>query len=306
MGITLAEEAAAAMATTVPIPAPITEGAVEQLTETGAAAKDVWNTIANFATTTGIKIIIAIVILLVTFKIISVLGRKLKNKVESSEKLDKTLSKSICYIAVVCLKALVIVCLIGYLGIETSGITALITSLGIGVSLAVNGTLANFAGGALLLITRPFKIGDYISAQGHEGTVEDIRICNTKIATVDNKVIYLPNSAFSSGVIVNCSEKELRRVDLDFSVGGNDPAKVSSILLDTCAAEKTVLQNPAPFARMTDYGAGRGVKVTLRAWCKSADYWDTYFAILDHTRKAFETAGIVIPFDQLDVHIKNS
>ncbi len=306
MGIAFAEEAAEAVATAVPTAAPVAEGAAEQLAETGAAFSDVWNTIANFATTTGIKIIIAILILLITFKIINALGKKLAKKVEANEKLDKTLSKTLCYIVVTGLKVLVVVCLIGYLGIETSGISALIASLGVGVGLAVNGTLANFAGGALLLITRPFKIGDYISAQGCEGIVDDIRICNTKVLTLDNKVIYLPNSALSSGTIVNYSEQELRRVDLDFSVGGNDPDKVRKTLLDVCANEKLVLSDPAPFVRMTDYGAGRGVKVTLRAWCKGAEYWDTYFAILDDAQKAFVAAGIVVPFDQLDVHIKNN
>ncbi len=292
MGIAYAEE--------------IVEGATAQIAETKAAASSVWESIANFATTTGIKIVIALVILLVTFKIINVLGKKLKAKVEASEKMDKTLSKTLCYAVVVGLKILVVVCLIGYLGIETSGISALIASLGVGVGLAVNGTLANFAGGALLLITRPFKIGDYISAQGNEGFVEDIKICNTKILTIDNKVVYLPNSALSSGTIVNYSEKELRRVDYDFSVGGNDPDKVCATLLDVCAKEELVLNDPAPFARMTDYGAGRGVKVTLRAWCKSENYWDTYFALMNDAQKAFDAAGIVVPFDQLDVHIKNN
>ena len=306
MGIAFAEEAAEAVATAVPTAAPVAEGAAEQLAETGAAINDVWNTIANFATTTGIKIVIALIILLITFKIINAIGKKLKAKVEKSEKMDKTLSKTLCYVVVVGLKVLVVVCLIGYLGIETSGISALIASLGVGVGLAVNGTLANFAGGALLLLTRPFKIGDYISAQGNEGIVEDIKICNTKIITLDNKVVYLPNSALSSGTIVNYSEKDLRRVDLDFSVGGNDPDKVCKTLLDVCAKEKLVLKDPAPFARMTDYGAGHGVKVTLRAWCKSAEYWDTYFAVLDDAQKAFDAAGIVVPFDQLDVHIKNN
>lgn len=306
LGVAFAEEAAEAVATAVPTAAPVAEGAAEQLAETGAVFTNIGNTVANFVTTTGIKIIIALVILLVTFKIINSLGKKLTARVEKNGKTDKTLSKTLSYIVVVGLKVLVVVCLIGYLGIETSGISALIASLGVGVGLAVNGTLANFAGGALLLITRPFKIGDYISAQGNEGTVEDIRICNTKVITVDNKVVYLPNSALSSGTIINYSEKDLRRVDLDFSVGGNDPDTVRKTLLDVCAQEQLVVKDPEPFARMTDYGAGHGVKVTLRAWCKCSDYWDTYFALLDDAQKAFDAAGIVVPFDQLDVHIKNS
>lgn len=264
------------------------------------------STIINWATGTGVKILIALIILLVSFRIINVLGRKITKKLESSDKLDKTLTKTISYIVRIALKVLVVVCLIGYLGIETSGISAVIASLGVGVGLAVNGTLSNLAGGAMILITRPFKIGDYISAQGVEGTVDDIRICNTIIHTVDNKVIYLPNSGLSTGTIVNYSEQDNRRVDLDFSVAGNDPVKVREILLDVCRKEALVLDDPAPFARMTDYGAGNGLKITLRAWCKTAEYWDTYFALLDDVQKAFDAEGIVIPFNQLDVHMKNN
>ncbi|MBR7076284.1 MAG: mechanosensitive ion channel family protein, partial [Lachnospiraceae bacterium] len=119
------------------------------------------------------------------------------------------------------------------------------------------------------------------------------------------RTIYLPNSALSTGTIINYSEKDLRRVDLEFSVGGNDPEKVRNILLDVCKNEEKVLADPEPFARTTDYGAGNGVKVTLRAWCKGADYWDAYFNLLDDVRAAFEDNQIVIPFQQMDVHIKN-
>ena len=203
------------------------------------------------------------------------------------------------------MKILVVVCLIGYLGIETSGISALIASVGVAAGLAINGTLANLAGGVMILITRPFRVDDFIEAQGEQGVVEEIKICYTKIHTLDNRNIYLPNSALSTGTIINYSEKDLRRVDLEFSVGGNDPEKVRNILLDVCKNEEKVLSDPEPFARTTDYGAGNGVKVTLRAWCKGADYWDAYFNLLDGVRKAFEENKIVIPFQQMDVHIKN-
>lgn len=261
--------------------------------------------LAEWATTTGIKILIALVVLLIAFRIINVICRKFSAKLEATGKVDQTLTRALTNVSRIGLKILVVICLIGYLGIETSGISALIASLGVCVGLAVNGTLSNLAGGVMILITRPFKVGDYINAQGGEGTVEDISICYTKILTVDNKAVYLPNSALSTGVIVNFSEQELRRVDLDFSVGGNDPALVRNVLLDVCEKEELVKNDPAPFARLTDYGAGNGVKITLRAWCDSAAYWDTYFALLDDVQKAFDEAGIVVPFNQLDVHIKN-
>ena len=263
------------------------------------------DTLGKWAASSGLKILIALVILFVGFKLINTLSKKIMKKLEASSRLDQTLTQTLGYLVKITLKVLIIVCLIGYLGIETSGISALIASLGVAVGFAVNGTLSNLAGGLMILITHPFKLGDYISAQGNEGTVSDIRICNTKILTVDNKVVYLPNSGLSTGVITNYSEQDLRRVDLDFSVGGNDPDHVQKVLLKVCADNSLILTDPAPFARLTDYGAGRGVKMTVRAWCKSADYWTVYLGLLEQAQKAFDQEKIVVPFDQLDVHMKN-
>lgn len=253
---------------------------------------------------TGVKVVIALVILLISFKVISTVCKKLKVSLERQKKLDTTLTNTLCYVASIALKGLVLICLVGYLGIETSGLSAVIASLGVCVGLAVNGTVSNLAGGVMLLVTRPFSVGDYISAQGVEGTVENIYICNTKVITVDNKTIYLPNSALSTGTVINFSEKPTRRVDLEFSIGGNDPSFVRATLLDVCDAEEKVLKDPAPFARVVDYGAGNGVRMTLRAWCNTADYWDVYFNLLDATQKAFDEKGISIPFNRVDVHMK--
>ena len=261
-------------------------------------------TVASWATT-GAKVIIALIILLIAFKIINALARKIEKKLLAAEKLDKSLVKALTNIIKIVLKVIVVISLAGFLGIDTTGIAALVAALGVSVGLAVNGALSNFAGGALLLITRPFKIGDYISAQGYEGIVEDIRIVNTKLVTLDNKVVYLPNGALSSGSILNFSEKDLRRVDHVFSVGGNDPEKVKDIILKVCGECENVLQDPAPFARVSDYGAGNGVKVTLRAWTKTGTYWDVFFDLLEKINAAFDENGIVIPFNQLDVHVKN-
>ena len=263
------------------------------------------NTIINWATHTGVKILIALIILFIAFKIINAVAKRFAKKFENNPKYDKTLTRTFLYAGKIVLKILVVICLIGYLGIETSGISALIASVGVAAGLAINGTLANLAGGVMILVTRPFKVDDLISAQGEEGIVEDIRICYTKIKTLDNKTVYLPNSALSTGTVVNYTEKDLRRVDLEFSVGGNDPVKVRELLLDVCNKEEKVLQSPEPFARVTDYGAGNGIRITMRAWCKTEEYWDTYFNLLDAVKETFDANNIVVPFDQLDVHIKN-
>jgi len=253
----------------------------------------------------GIKVVISIVILLIAFPLIGKICRNIQKSILKKGKLDETVTKTLIYMCNIALKIIVVICIVGYLGIDTSGLAALVASLGVCVGLAVNGAVSNLAGGILILVTRPFKIGDYISAQGYEGIVEEIHVINTKIVTVDNKVVYLPNGNLSSGCMVNFSEKELRRVDLDFSIGGNDPDKVKEIIFQTCSECENILTDPAPFAKVTDYGAGNGVKLTLRAWCKSGSYWDARFELLDKVNKAFDKNGVVVPFNQLDVHIKN-
>lgn len=260
----------------------------------------------NWVLSTGIKIVAALLILLISFRIVTLISRRIEKKLEKSGKFDKTLVRTLSYASRLVVKIVIATCLVGWLGVDTTGIAALIASLGVGIGLAVNGALSNFAGGILLLVTRPFKVGDYIVAQGSEGIVEDIRIISTKIVTLDNKVVHLPNGALSSGNIVNYSEKDIRRVDLTFSVAGNDPEVVRKLIADVCEADEKVLKDPAVFVRVSDYGAGNGVKVTMRAWCKTEQYWDTYFDLLSGVQKAFETNSIVIPFNQLDVHIKNN
>ena len=277
---------------------------MEETTATKTA--EIIEALRNWALTTGVKIVAALIILLISFRIVTIISRRIEKKLEKSGKFDKTLVRTLSYAGRLVVKIVIATCLVGWLGVDTTGIAALIASLGVGIGLAVNGALSNFAGGILLLVTRPFKVGDFISAQGADGIVEDIRLVSTSIVTLDNKVVHLPNGALSSGNIVNYSEKDIRRVDLDFSVAGNDPELVRSLILGVCDADEKVLKDPATFVRVTDYGAGNGVKVTMRAWTKTEQYWDTYFDLLNGVRKAFEENKIVIPFNQLDVHIKNN
>jgi len=277
---------------------------MEETTATKTA--EIIEALRNWALTTGVKIVAAIIILLISFRIVTLISRRIEKKLEKSGKFDKTLVRTLSYAGRIVVKIVIATCLVGWLGVDTTGIAALIASLGVGIGLAVNGALSNFAGGILLLVTRPFKVGDYIAAQGSEGIVEDIRIISTKIVTLDNKVVHLPNGALSSGNIVNYSEKDIRRVDLVFSVAGNDPEVVRKLITDVCDADEKVLKDPAVFVRVSDYGAGNGVKVTMRAWCKTEQYWDTYFDLLNGVQKTFEANNIVIPFNQLDVHIKNN
>lgn len=269
----------------------------------------IWETVQTWLTTTGIKIVVAIILLIISFTIINAVCRKIAKKgkkLEESGKVDKTIYRTLSYIAKVALKILVVVSLIAYLGIDTGAITALVASLGVGVGLAVNGTLSNFAGGIMLLFTRPFKDGDYISANGYEGTVEDIFICNTRIRTPDNKVIYLPNGKLSTSEIINFTQNPTRRVDLTFSIAYEDDfEKAEKIILDIAANHPKILKDPAPKARVKEH-ASSSINIFCPVWCNSSDYWDVKFDMNELVKKAFDENGISIPFNQLDVHVKNN
>mgnify|MGYP002520597924 FL=1 len=269
--------------------------------------QQVWQTVQNWLTNTGIKIVIAIAIMIVSFSLINWICKKIAKradkKVAQNKKIDKTIYKTVSYVVKVALKVLVVIALIGYVGIDTSAITALIASLGVGVGLAINGTLSNFAGGVLILITRPFKDDDYIQACGYEGTVEDIRICHTRLRTIDNKVVYLPNGKLSTSEIVNYSEKDLRRVDLTFSISYSDDfEKAKAVIADVCAQNKFILKDPEPSVRVSAQSAS-SIDILTRVWCKNADYWTVNFDMLENVKKAFDQNGITIPFNQLDVHV---
>lgn len=262
------------------------------------------DTIVNWATNVGVKIIIALVVMFVSFKVINFLGRKIEKRGEAKNS-DKTIMKTLAYVLKLGLKVIVVVCLIGYLGIDTSGITALIASLGVCFGLAVNGAVSNIAGGVLIILTRPFKIDDYIEAQGYSGTVVDIHMTNTKLCTPDNKIIYLPNGTLANGNIVNYSEKDTRRVDFVFSIAYEaDFEKAKQIIRTILEAHELTLSDPAVFVRVTEH-ADSSVNITARAWVKSADYWTVNFDVIEAVKAEFDKNGIEIPYNQLDVNIKN-
>ncbi len=268
-----------------------------------AKLQEILSTILSWATTAGVRLLIALVLLFVSFKVINVIARKIEKSHENG-KIDKTIAKTFAYIFKIGMKIVVGVCLIGYVGIDTSGIAALITSFGVCIGLAVNGAVANIAGGVIIIVTRPFKVDDFIEAQGYSGTVADIHMTSTKLITPDNKVVYIPNGALSSGPILNYSEKDTRRVDFTFSIGyQNDFEQAKALLLDICDAHPLVLKDPAPSVRVSEHGAS-SINLTTKVWVKSEDYWTVNFDILEQVKAAFDKAGIEIPFNQLDVHVK--
>lgn len=263
-------------------------------------------TTLNAVLQSALKVIVALVILFISFKIINAVSKKLAKKLEKSGKIDTTIGTTISYAAAIALKILVVIGLVGFLGIQTSGITAVIGSLGVCAGLAVNGTLSNLAGGVMLLITRPIRVGDYILAQGLEGTVQEIHICYTRLLTLDNKTVYLPNSGLSTGTIVNCSREANRRVDLDFGVSEASALKAQELLLAAAKADKRVHADPAPFVHVTDYGDGKGVKMTVRLWCDGAVYWDLRTDFLEAAHKSFLENGVSVPTNPVEVTVRKA
>lgn len=261
------------------------------------------NWVANTGVNVGLKIIIALLIWFISFRIVNAIARKIEKKGDL-EKYDKTIMKTLAYVFKLALKCVILVALIGFLGIDTSAITALIASLGVCIGLAVNGAVGNIAGGVLLIITRPFKIDDFIDAQGVSGTVEAIHLTTTKIKTGDNKTVYIPNGPLSNGNIINYSAKDTRRVDFTFSIGYSaDFDKAKSVIASICENHELVLKDPAPTIRMSAHSAS-SIDIVTRVWVKSADYWTVNFDILEAVKAEFDKEGIEIPFNQLDVHVK--
>lgn len=265
---------------------------------------EVWDKVVGWMTDSGIKIVIAIVLLVLSFMIINALTKGIYKRLQK-RKADVTLSRVGTNALRIMLKILVLVCLIGYLGIETASISAVIASIGVGISLAVQGTLSNFAGGVIIIVMRPFKIGDYITSNGVEGTVEDIKLFYTHIVTNDNKAVVIPNGALANNVIVNASAKDTRRVDLLMQVAyGSDILLVKQLIRKVCSENELVFKEPAPFVEFSNMNES-SLDFTVRVWCNRPDYWTVNFALIENIKKAFDENGIEVPFKQVDVHIKN-
>lgn len=199
---------------------------------------------------------------------------------------------------------LVTLCIVlDYVGVPMTSLVALLGVLGLAVSLAIQGTLSNLAGGIQILVSKPFKAGDYVEAGGVGGTVKEVGLAYTKLATVDNKVISIPNGQISGEQIINYSSAERRRVDLVFGVSyDSQPQQVIACIKGVVGAHPKALFTPEPFVRMSAL-KDSAIEYTLRVWCATQDYWDLYFDLLEQVKAAFDQNGIEIPYNQLDVRI---
>ena len=250
----------------------------------------------------GFTIIKALIVFLVGRLVINLLN-KLVRKILSKRDIDPSVKTFVGSLVNVSLTILLIISVVGALGVQTTSFAALLASAGVAVGMALSGNLSNFAGGLIILLFKPYKVGDYIEAQGVGGTVKEVQMFHTVLGTVDNKVIYIPNGSLSSGVVTNFSNQTTRRVDWTFGVEyGSDYEKVKQVIESVLAMGSRILSEPAaPFIALTAL-ADSSVNVVVRVWVNSSDYWGVYFDINKNIYATFNEVGIGFPFPQLTVH----
>ena len=252
----------------------------------------------------GLKILAAIVVFLLGRWIIKLIKKWMANGLMSRHG-DATLHGFLSNLVSVVLYFILIISIVGILGINTSSLVALLASAGLAVGMSLGGTLQNFAGGVLIIMFRPFKVGDFIASQGYEGKVNEIQIFNTLILTVDNKEVILPNGALATGVLTNYSKQGTRRVDWTVSIAyGDDYDKAKAVLRRLCDEDLRIQKSPEPFIELAKLNSS-SVDLTVRAWVDSADYWGVFFSMNEKIYKTFAQEGLNIPFPQMDVHVKS-
>jgi len=240
-------------------------------------------------------------------------GIRLITKMLEKSKVDKSLYTFLTSIVRVVSWFLLIIVIVGIFGIETSSFIALFASAGIAIGMALSGTLQNFAGGVMILLFKPFKVGDFIEAQGYAGVVKEIQIFNTIIRTGDAQIIIIPNGGLATGTMKNSTAEKYRRVDLEFQFAyGANLEEVKQAIADVIAANPLVLKGPAtdsdivaaPWMGLSKLGDS-GVVITTRSWCKVSDYWSVYFGLNETVYQTLKDKGFMFPFNRMDVNILN-
>ena len=256
----------------------------------------------TFCVEAGKSILVALLIYIVGRFLVSLLN-KLLTKALERRNIDPTIKTFLQSFVNILLTVLLIVAVVSALGINTTSFAALLASVGVAAGMALSGNLSNFAGGLIILLLKPFKVGDYVEAQNMAGIVDGIQIFHTVLRTVDNKVIYLPNGALSGGNIVNYSQQTHRRVDIPVSVEyGQDVEQVRQVLLELFKQDERILNEPAaPFVALSKLGDS-SVDLTIRLWVKASDYWDVFFQTQERIYTEFNKRGISFPFPQITVH----
>ena len=282
------------------------EGAAEQTAE---IVKNVQNVnleqviqqVITFCVDAGKSILLAAVIFIAGRFLISVINRLVAQMMER-RKIDATIQSFLRSFINILLTILLLISVVSALGVNTTSFAALLASAGVAVGMALSGNLQNLAGGLIILLFKPYKVGDYVDAQGVSGTVKEIQIFHTVLVTPDNKIIYVPNGSLSSGSVINYSLSQLRRVDWTVGVEyGTEIEKVRQTVLDLIKKDGRILTEPAPFIALSAL-ADSSVNITIRVWVKNEDYWGVFFDMNQNIYEVFNREGISFPFPQVTVH----
>ena len=264
----------------------------------------IFSIVTEFVTSFGIKLLGAIVVLVVGIYLISILCKWI-NKSHKFDRIDSSLRSFLKSFTKIALYIILIITVAMILGVPATSFLTILASCGVAIGLALQGSLSNLAGGLMILFFKPFKIGDFIEASGESGTVVEISVVYTELLTPDNKRITVPNGTLTNSVIKNYSAEDTRRVDFTFNVAydSNDET-VKKLISEIIQAHPLSLAEPAPVVRLSAH-ADSSLTYSARVWCKNADYWTVYFDIMEAVKASFDKNGINIPFQQMDIHIKN-
>ena len=257
--------------------------------------------IITFSVDAGKSILLAAVIFIAGRFLISIINRLVAQMMER-KKIDATIQSFLRSFINILLTILLLISVVSALGVNTTSFAALLASAGVAIGMALSGNLQNLAGGLIILLFKPYKVGDYIDAQGVSGTVKEIQIFHTVLTTPDNKIIYVPNGSLSSGSVTNYSLSALRRVDWTIGVEyGTEIEKVRQTALDLIKKDSRILTDPAPFIALSAL-ADSSVNITIRVWTKNEDYWGVFFDMNQNIYEVFNKEGIAFPFPQVTVH----
>jgi small conductance mechanosensitive channel len=252
--------------------------------------------------THGVKVISAIIVLIIGLWIIKRVV-KILNRIMEKREVNVSLRSFFSPLVSILLKVMLFISIAGMVGIETTSFIAVLGAAGLAIGLALQGTLANFAGGVMILLFKPFKVGDLIESQGHKGVVKEIHIFVTILLSPENKTVILPNAAVSGNDIVNYTTQGVIRVDMTFGISYDSNIKeAKTVLMNIIQNHPKVLKDPAPFVGVSAL-ADSSVNLAVRPYTKPEDYWEVYFHVYEEGKLALDKAGIVIPFPQVDVHM---
>ena len=255
----------------------------------------------DFSIDAGKDILVAVLIYVIGRFIIKYIN-KLIAKIMEKRKLETSVQTFLRSLLNILLNLILAFAIIGKLGVETTSFAALLASAGVAVGMALSGNLSNFAGGLIILVFKPYKVGDYIEGAGVSGTVQEIQIFHTILVTPDNRVIFAPNGSLSSNAVINYSKKDIRRVDFTFGVEYNeDFEKVKAVVQQVIDSDSRILKNPSFVIEIGALSAS-SVDITVRVWVKSSDYWDVFFWMNRTVYATFNKEGIGFPFPQLTIH----